>query len=79
MFSRQLTFAGHTRSFIVHPLHAAGWEVRVQEDGTVLRRTHYSDWHRVERALMTLEREMGELMSRGWQETPAEAGQSTNR
>lgn len=79
MFSRQLTRAGRTRSFVVTSLEAAGWEVRVEEDGAVIRRTRYSDWHRVERALLGLEREMQELIARGWQQLPEASVHSTKR
>ena len=82
MFSKELTFAGHTRRFIVDSLGADGWEVRVMQDRDVVRRTCYSDWHRVERAIGTLEREVSNLEAQGWQSTPTpepEATQSTNR
>jgi hypothetical protein len=28
-----------------------GWEVREEREGQVVRSSHYTDWHRVERAL----------------------------
>ena len=82
MFSRELTLAGHTRNFVITPLHADGWEVRIEEDSRVLRRNQYTDWHRVERALATFEREVAALIERGWRMTTAGtslAAQSTNR
>ena len=51
MFSKELTLAGHTRRFMVNALGSDGWEVRVMQDRDVVRRTCYSDWHRVERAI----------------------------
>ena len=45
---------------------AAGWEVLVEQDREVVRRSQYSDWHRVERAVGLLEREVKELESQGW-------------
>jgi hypothetical protein len=82
MFSRQLTHAGHTRNFVITALHADGWEVRVEEDSRVLRRNRYTDWHRLERALASIEREVATLTELGWRMTAAAtsgAGQSTNR
>jgi hypothetical protein len=82
MFSRQLILAGHTRSFVITSSHAEGWEMRVEEDSRVLRRTRYTDWHRVERALASLEREVEALTARGWRmtsEATPPASQSTNR
>ena len=69
MFSRQLTLAGRTRSFLLTPLQADGWEVRTEEDATVLRRARFTDWHRVERALAAFEREIERLLAEGWRIT----------
>ena len=77
MFSRELTLAGHTRNFVITPLHADGWEVRIEEDSRVLRRNQYTDWHRVERALAGFEREVAALMERGWKMTTAGASRGT--
>jgi hypothetical protein len=82
MFSRQLIHAGRTRSFVVSSLQSDGWEVRVEEDGRLLRGVRYTDWHRVERALAALEREMDVLKDHGWTtstDTASAAAQSTNR
>ena len=77
MFSKELRHAGHCRIFEVSPLLSSGWEVRVVEDSEVVRRVCYSDWHRVERAINAMEREMSQLEAEGWRTT--EAVQSTNR
>jgi len=69
MFSKTLTQAGHTRSFIVSAQLETGWEVRIEQDSQVVRQACYTDWHRVERALGWIEREVGELEARGWQTT----------
>ena len=66
MFSKELRHAGHRRLFEVSPLLSSGWEVRVLEDSEVVRRVCYSDWHRVERAINAMEREMSELVAQGW-------------
>ena len=82
MFFRELTFAGHTRHFVILPLHAEGWEVRVEEDSRVVRRNRYTDWHRVERALAAFERDVAALMDLGWRmstDAASRAAQSTNR
>jgi hypothetical protein len=82
MYSKTLTFHGQRRSFAVEPVAASGWELRVEHDSIIVRRAHYSDWHRVERAVDALEREMRDLEARGWRPTD-EVGvsdtQSTNR
>lgn len=83
MFSRILTFQGQTRTFVVDALAANGWEVRVEQDRAVIRRVHYSDWHRVERAVDAIERETRELQAQGWRVTAAKdapgAAHSMNR
>ena len=78
MFSKELTFAGHTRTFRVD--FARGWEIQVVEDRNVVRRVFYSDWHRVERAISAMEREVLELEAQGWRLSPAaeRPDQSTN-
>lgn len=40
----------HTYRFVVNPGGPYGWDVRVERDAEVLWTTHYTDWHRVERA-----------------------------
>ena len=66
MFSKTLTFHGQRRRFAIRALAASGWELRVEHDSRVVRRMHYSDWHRVERAVDAIEREMRDLEARGW-------------
>jgi hypothetical protein len=73
MFSRELEHDGHIRRFEINNHGAEGWEVRVEEDRTVLRRQRYTDWHRVERALNRFTREMSDLEACGWTLRP-EAG-----
>jgi hypothetical protein len=65
MFARELTNAGHVRRFTIEQDND-GWEVQVEEDETVLRRVHYTDWHRVERALSSVTREVLALEDTGW-------------
>ena len=81
MFSRTLTQAGHVRSFVMRTEGDSGWEVRIEEDDRLVRQKRYSDWHRLERALGLLQREIGALQAQGWRELPGAAGargQSTN-
>jgi hypothetical protein len=71
MFTRELEHEGHVRRFEVTNEGADGWEVRVEEDRTVLRRRRYTDWHRVERALTRVTLEIAELQNAGWTLRPA--------
>ena len=43
-----------------------GWEVRDENDGSVLKRIIYQDWHRVERAIAKFEEEEAVLEAAGW-------------
>jgi hypothetical protein len=72
MFAKELTNAGHIRRFTIRDEGPEGWEVRVEQDSTILRRICYNDWHRVERALITLALEVSDLEHGGWTvRTPA--------
>lgn len=46
-FNRHLTSVDHERHLVI-TADPTGWEVREEEDSTVLSRVHRSDWHRVE-------------------------------
>jgi hypothetical protein len=48
------TSSGHTDVLTVTK-RTDGWEVRHTQDATVVRRQTFSDWHRVERAMMRFE------------------------
>jgi hypothetical protein len=74
MFVLRLRHADHTRHYSICPVGPEGWEVRLVEDRTLRRLSHYRDWHRVERALASFEREVEELTARGWQVASADAG-----
>jgi hypothetical protein len=75
MFSKTLTHAGHVRRFVVSTRRASGWEVRIEQDREVVRQAAYRDWHRLERAMNAIEREVTELVSQGWE--PMRDGSST--
>ena len=81
MFTREFTLADHSRRFTVAPSDTGGWELRVVEDRALVRRTYFSDWHRVERAMGALQQEMSELISQGWHVTDqvGDDVHSTNR
>ena len=50
MFDVNVVSADHVRHYSVVLAGAAGWEVRIEEDGAAVeRRETYEDWHRVER------------------------------
>ena len=70
MYRTELSHDGHSRRFTLRetPL-GGGWELRIEEDHTVVRRVQYSDWHRVERALSTIARRVSELEAGGWRVT----------
>ena len=38
---------------------AVGWDLREEYDNHVIRQATYTDWHRVERAMMVFERREG--------------------
>ena len=68
MFTKELTQAGHTRRFTVTEAGLLGWEVKVEQDSRVVRQVCYTDWHRVERALMSLTHQVLKLEQEGWRE-----------
>jgi hypothetical protein len=45
--ARELTVANHIHRLVI-VADAYGWEVREEEDASVISRVHRSDWHRVE-------------------------------
>ena len=69
MFAKELRQAGHTKRFTISEAGSEGWEVRVEQDSEVVRRVHYTDWHRVERAVSMLSLQVSELENNGWLET----------
>jgi hypothetical protein len=55
MLTREYIEAGHITRFVITRADL-GWEVREERDNALVRQAHYSDWHRVERAMQTFER-----------------------
>jgi hypothetical protein len=66
MFSIALRHAEHTRKYRVSPSDISGWDLTLLEDLRPVRQVHYDDWHRVERAVWTLQLEVKELTAKGW-------------
>jgi hypothetical protein len=54
MDTRQRTTSGHVDSITVTK-SPDGWEIQETHDATVVRTHHYTDWHRVERAVQVFE------------------------
>jgi hypothetical protein len=71
MFMRELTDGGHVRRFSIREAPGHGWEVREEEDSRVLRHAHVYDWHRVERAISAMQRQVSDLEARGWRRLAA--------
>lgn len=51
MIEQRLTHEGHIRRFIIDHAQTGGWELREEMDSREVRRSRYSDWHRVEQAV----------------------------
>ena len=66
MFNHRLENHGRTRGFLISSRAAGGWDVLEEMDRRVVREVHYDDWHRVERAVATLELEVRALTAKGW-------------
>ena len=67
MFSITLQMAEHVKQYSISPRRSEGWIVSLEEDRTVVRRTCYRDWHRVERAAAIFRLEVAALIARGWE------------
>lgn len=65
---RNLTNHGRVHRFVVTN-HLEGWEVREEEDSSVLRLVRRQDWHRVERDIQLFEIRALALKSEGWIES----------
>jgi len=66
MFSIALQHDRHTREYAVTPSGGSGWELTLQEDHRTTRQVHYTDWHRLERAVAVVGLEVDALTARGW-------------
>jgi hypothetical protein len=66
MFELNLRLADHMKRYTISAVTPSGWEVCFEEDQQVRRRNLYEDWHRVERALASFQREALALTEHGW-------------
>ena len=66
MFAKELTQAGHSRRFTITDAGGLGWEVSEEQDSRLVKRVRYTDWHRVERALMLMSLQIAALEGAGW-------------
>ena len=66
-FVKNLRKQDHTRRYSI-AMSESGWEVREERDREVVRREHYRDWHRVERARRSIAIELDALRNKGWRE-----------
>ena len=66
MFAVRLQLADEIREYSISHATPSGWEVRLEENQRVRRLDRYQDWHRVERARASIEREVATLTASGW-------------
>lgn len=66
-FEKSVRFLERTRRYSIAPTES-GWEVREERDSEVVKKVHYQDWHRVERARRTIAIELDNLQQQGWSE-----------
>jgi hypothetical protein len=69
MYARYFRKADDTLKFTITDAGDAGWEVREEQGTAVVKRTLYTDWHRVERARMNFTRMAMTLELAGWTES----------
>ena len=67
MFTIALRREQHTRQYVVSASQPSGWELTLQEDLERVKRVHFEDWHRVERAVAVVKLEIENLTASGWQ------------
>lgn len=79
MFAIALRHADHTRNYRVSASQPSGWELTLVEDLKPIRQVHYDDWHRVERAVATLQLEVMALTEKGWSVVIHGTGSTSNR
>jgi hypothetical protein len=66
-FDKSLRYLEKTRRYSIATTET-GWEVREERDSKVVRKVHYHDWHRVERARRSISIELDVLQRQGWSE-----------
>ena len=66
MLNISVASAHHFRRYCVERTRRGGWEAWLEEDATIRWREIYQDWHRVERAVAKMRREVEALVDHGW-------------
>jgi hypothetical protein len=66
-FQKSVKHEEQTRSYSIAATDA-GWEVREEHNGAVVKRVQHKDWHRVERARRSIAIELAALRNEGWRE-----------
>ena len=66
-FDKSLRYLDKTRRYSIATTET-GWEVREERDSEIVRKVHYHDWHRVERARRFISIELDVLQRQGWSE-----------
>ena len=74
MLSIALRHEQHTRKYAVSVSQPSGWELTLLEDLQRIKRVHFEDWHRVERAVAVIKLEIEDLLSRGWRVEDSRGG-----
>jgi len=64
-FSKSIKNENQTRRFSIATTDA-GWEVREEHNGKIVKRVQCQDWHRVERARRSIATELEALQRQGW-------------
>jgi hypothetical protein len=67
LLAATLVYGDRVRSFLVRP-SPEGWEASEHENRQVVQSKRYTDWHRVELALLRFTRQIAALKAQGWQE-----------
>ena len=71
-FAKSVRKADQVRRYVIQST-SNGWEVREERGSEVVRHSHYTDWHRVERARRSFTIKLSELRDNGWQEVGSES------
>lgn len=66
-FTKGVRNEAQTRRYSIAP-SAAGWEVREEHNGEVVKRVQCQDWHRVERVRRSMVLKLDALREAGWRE-----------
>lgn len=66
-FVKSFKKADQTRRYTIQTTEV-GWEVREEEGAEITRHNYYQDWHRVERARLSMALKINVLREQGWRE-----------